>query len=225
MENERLQLNLKRKKTQHELALVTQAYKKQRRRQLYLATRSQPVNATRVTRQMCMQLLVINNFEIAVPRIWLKRRYGDAELKCSYTDEDWNALIEKWFMEAPLEDINKLPDYISPSGLAQYTRAAQFTAEYRTESYVFACNQNKGVAPTSDNVVSRYELERRKLLLSMMNGLDGPPTAPIPIGRRRNWAHWFRIRWGAKYGSMGVREEYTIEQLRAKAWAPTLVAF
>jgi hypothetical protein len=175
------------------------------------------VSATLVTKKKCMLLLVLNNYETVVPRIWLKRQYDDAELNCSYTDEDWNVLIGGWFMDTPTIDLDKLPDYTSPSGLAQYKRAAQFTAEYKTEAWIFVCNKNKGVAPTSDKVASRYELERRRLFLSMMNGLDGPPTEPNLISRRRSWAHCFRSRWGTKYSSMGVREDYTIEQLRAKA--------
>jgi hypothetical protein len=217
MEKELLELNLKRKETQRHLADVKHAYTKKRRRQLLLAKQSQPENATLVTKNMCMLLLLLNNYGTVVPRIWLKRKYDDTEMNCSYTDTDWDVLIERWFMETPTIDLERLPDYDSRTGLAQYQRAAQFTAEYKTENWIFACNKNKGVAPTSDKVSSIYELERRRIFLSMLNGLDGPPSDPKLIVKRRSWAHLFRSRWRTKYGSMGVREEYTIEQLRAKA--------
>jgi hypothetical protein len=225
MESEHLELTLKRKLTKLESANVSRVCIKQRRRLAYVAKMSDPVNATLVTRTMCLLLMIMNRFETVVARIWLKRQYIDTESHRSYTDEDRGRLIEKWFMEADAMDVLNLPDYNSSKGLAQYRKAAQFTAEYKTEQWVFECNQNKGVAPTSDHVVSRYEIERRGVFLSLLDGLHGPPNEPDEICRRRSWAVRFRARWGSKYGSMGVREEYTMEQLRGKAWSPTLVAF
>jgi hypothetical protein len=136
MGSEQMESSLKRKITQLESAKVSHACTMHRRRLKYLVKISGPVNATLAARSMCMLLLILNRFATVVARIWLKRQYNAEELNHSYTDEDWCVLIETWFVEAPAVDLGKLPDYNTRSGLAMYTKAAQFTTEYRIEQWV-----------------------------------------------------------------------------------------
>ena len=122
-------------------------------------------------------------------------------------------LVEAIFMRVDVLDIARLSDLCEPSDPRALRAAVRVVHEWRLVTWVRDLNIAKGVAPHTDAVLHQCEHIRLSF-----------PTAAMPPARRgctessaRMWVSRWRRRWGGRHGTLRVRDDLPVDEMRRKA--------
>ena len=127
-------------------------------------------------------------------------------------DEELDTIVEDKFLGADVEHLAGLSDLDAPADPSAMKVARRYFEEWRLVEWVGQLNQGKGVAPSTDLVLTRYEGARSQLPAVCRPGHAG--TAASTKGR--SWAFRWRRRWGGRHGALRAREDITAAEIRDK---------
>jgi hypothetical protein len=74
------------------------------------------------------------------------------------------------------------------------------------------CNEQQGVAPSTEAMLQRLEEQRRRL----PEAARPPPRGSSAEGKGRMCASRLRVRWGGRYGAIRVRDGVPSQEMRDK---------
>ena len=135
-----------------------------------------------------------------------KRRWPAKE------DEELEVMVENVFLAVNVDDLVALCDLRDPKDLGAAKVAVRVSEEWRLVQWVERLNFERGVAPSTEMVLARWAERREELPL-----MCRPPDLGVAAeARSRAWAMRWRRRWGGRHGRIRVREDLSIEEMRAK---------
>lgn len=126
--------------------------------------------------------------------------------------EELQALVEDLFLASEPRRVAELCDQEVPASPAAMRVAARYCVEGGLAEWVGHANQRQGVAPSTEAVLG--ELERRRL--GLPEAIRFPSRGGPVENRARVWALQWRRRWGARHGTIRVREELSVAEMRSK---------
>jgi len=100
-----------------------------------------------------------------------------------------------------------------PSDPSAFKAAVRWSLEWELFLWADKLNAEKGLAPSTGQVLLRAELLRRQLP-------EWHRPAAIGVAAQssaRMWAFRWRKRWGGRHGKIRVRDDIPVEEMRAKA--------
>ena len=122
------------------------------------------------------------------------------------------ALVEEWFLAVRVDDLAAMTDAVAPSDPAAMRDAAPVIEEWRLASWVRLQNVEKGVAPSTADLLLKVASCR------LVHGQPEPQSRGTSANSAsRKWASRFRLRWGGRYGALPVGEDLPLEEMLAKA--------
>ena len=129
------------------------------------------------------------------------------------TEEQLNTIIEDKFLAVDVDHLTGLADLEAPTDPSAMKAAAKFYEEWRLVEWVKQMNVTKGVAPSTERVLARYEEVRTELPVACRPGHVGTAAA----SKARSWARRWRLRWGGRHGTLRARSDITAAEIRDKA--------
>ena len=146
------------------------------------------------------------------PAVVFLRNAGGARGWPDASDDELAFMVEQLFLEADVDEVAALSDESDPLDYHAVRVAARYAREWRLVVWGRRLNEDCGIAPSVRMLVDKaFELG-----VSSSSGVS-----PKPIGRAvgsaaKAWARKFRIRWGARYGSVKAQEVVPVEEMRTK---------
>lgn len=126
--------------------------------------------------------------------------------------------VRELFLQADLGEYAGLVDAASPLDESAMKIALQFWEEWFLISWTKDANRRKGVAPSAGALLQRLA-ERRE---SLPEAVRPPDRGSVAEPRARMWLTRWRRRWGAKHGTIRMRDDVGVEEMREKALAALL---
>ena len=122
-------------------------------------------------------------------------------------------LVENLFLECDTEEETDLANISSPKDPKAFREAVRYSEEWQLSQFVAQQNVELGIAPSTASLLDRWNLRR-----TMYPEAARPPDAgSVAESRGRHFALRFRKRWGAKHGTIRVRDEIPVGEMRDKA--------
>jgi hypothetical protein len=128
-------------------------------------------------------------------------------------EEEIRAMVEDLIYGMGYAELFALCEDENPTDLAAFKAAVRWSWEWELFLWVDKLNTNKGLAPSTGQVLLRAEKLRQEL---------PERHRPVAIGTAaqsssRMWAFRWRKRWGGRHGKIRVRDEISVDEMRAKA--------
>lgn len=136
------------------------------------------------------------------------------------SDEDIGRLVEDTFVDATgtdaaLEQYDALTDASNPYDAVAMRLALRRIADWRVVAWCRELNERIALAPSSDNLLQRFEEVR-----SVMPEEHRPATRGTSgVGGSRRWVSRLRSQYRGRFGKLKVREVVPPEELLAKSRA------
>lgn len=124
-------------------------------------------------------------------------------------------IVNDTFLAAVDADMAKLvglTDESAPTDERSMRVALWYVLEWRLVVWASGLNARRGVAPTTDMVLMRWEIER----LTLPEALRPPPRGGVDCATSREWARRWRERWGATFSRVRVSDEPPVADAREK---------
>ena len=111
------------------------------------------------------------------------------------------------------EEMFALCDDHHPSDPSAFKAAVRWSLEWELFLWANKLNDEKGLAPSTGQVLLRAELLRRQL-----PELHRPAAKGVAAqSSARMWAFRWRKRWGGRHANIRFRDDIPVEEMRAKA--------
>ena len=111
------------------------------------------------------------------------------------------------------DELAALTDKTDPADPVAMRRALAYVEQWRLATWVGQLNSEQGVAPTTESVLGRKEAQSARL----PEDVRPPAVGTSSDARARMWCRRWRLRWGARYARIRVREDVSFEEKRSKA--------
>ena len=131
----------------------------------------------------------------------------------SKSEDDLRTEAEEVFLA--FDDVGQLADLTcleNPSHPEAMKVAVKVVEEWRLAQWVWRLNAQQGVAPSTAQVLQRFEQTSSQL----PDAVRPPYLGEATEARGRMSAHRFRQRWGGRHGRIRVQEDVPLEERRAK---------
>ena len=147
----------------------------------------------------------------------VKYLVGEAEKKKwpAKPEDEVQDLVGNVFLCTSERDIADLCDLRNPKNPGAAKVAARVAEEWRLAAWVESLNLDRGVAPSADTVLQRWEHQRQAL----PEGVRPAPRGSAAEPKARMWLMRLRRRLGGRYGRIPPRDDVPLEDMRAKARA------
>lgn len=127
--------------------------------------------------------------------------------------EELVALVEHIFLSADMTLLSHLVDPASTRYDSAARLAAQFVEEWRIAAWATGLNPDCGVAPSSESIIMKYNNALQALAEHRRPKLVGCMWE----ASARKWAHRWRVRWNASFGSISAGEPITAQDLQTRS--------
>jgi len=129
------------------------------------------------------------------------------------SEEEVVAVVEDLMIGAGQSELTALCDEEHPSDIAAFKIAASWSLEWDLFQWVDKLNTDKGLAPSTEQVLQKAEQLRRELPEWLRPAAKGIAAE----ARARVWAFRWRRRWGGRHAKIRCRDDIPLEEMRAKA--------
>ena len=146
------------------------------------------------------------------PAVKYLAQYASCRKWPAKSKEELVAMVEQMFLTADMASLSDLVDSASTQYDSAARIAAQFVEEWRVAAWAIDLNSNCGVAPSSEDIIIRYNNAVQALAENRRPKLVGCMWE----GSARMWAQRWRERWGASFGSIRAGETITAQELKAR---------
>ena len=140
-----------------------------------------------------------------------KQRYHHATV----ARHDLIAVVEQWVIDLPQASYDILLLPVSESEVKAVQVARKFFAEHSTAMWIERNNEQKGVAPGTFSVMSKFDHELVGAQ-RVLNDMDYDLRQDVRLPRHRSFAFRFRKRWQISLHSLKDRGDIPMETKRAK---------
>ena len=128
-------------------------------------------------------------------------------------EDEVKSMVEDVFLEADVGFLASLADMENPADAEAMRLALPYIEQRRLVVWATGLNEQHGLAPSTEAVLQRLEQSRARI----PERARPPYQGIVADNRGRKWAQQFRRRWGARHGSMKVRDVVPLPELRDKA--------
>lgn len=128
--------------------------------------------------------------------------------------EELTALVEQWFVDTSRE-LDESSERGETRRRAKWTKARKFLLGDRAFRWTMGLNADKGVAPTTSEVL-RFCAGNGDEALSRVQAQELPGT-DVRLASNRMWARRWRVTFGMKIGKIRLRESISVEEKKVKA--------
>ena len=177
---------------------------------------------------VCLAIYILSGFNMAAAEAFIHD--ARARRKRRLTEEvlaaDIPSMVRQWFRDFPLERLYALqqPDEDSIPDQGVHAEASKYIAKFETAAWVADQNYERGVAPTYDALVFKYNEELQKRDLGHLSerlrwSAEGGDGRPGVAGRAaRAWCGRFCKQFAFSRRRLGVGSEMPPTELEEKAW-------
>lgn len=131
---------------------------------------------------------------------------------CDIADKPLLEIAERSFLDADLEYVTALADVAHPADAKAMRVARRQLAEWKLFEWCESLNVNKGATPSTGALLRRAQ-QCGDALPDAIFALS--PSGSIALVARA-WAQKWRRRWGARLGTLRVRETLSVDEMRSK---------
>ena len=146
------------------------------------------------------------------PAVVFLRNAGRARGWPDLSEDELAYMVEELFLDIGVDELAALADESDPLDCKVALVAARYAREWRLVMWGRRLNCECGIAPSVRMLVDKaYELG-----VTSSTGVSQKPIGCAVGGAAKAWARKFRIRWGARVGSVKVQEFVPLEEMQMK---------
>ena len=134
------------------------------------------------------------------------------------SEEELETIVVDLFLKVDAVELAGLTDTEGPADPAAMVAALPVVEQWRLVAWTAGANTTKGVAPSTDALLHRLEVERLKL----PEAVRPEPRGTVADSRAREWARRWRRRWGGRHGKLKICEAISVPDMQAKARVTTV---
>ena len=154
-------------------------------------------------------IFALSDWSVAIPMDYIRSK----DLLPRPEDQDDMRQRLLYWHENATEETKAAMKVPATSNISQYNTAAKYVSELKLHSWVQSENMEKGIAPSSRDV-----LEIRRCILSSREASLSSSSLPPPLKRKeKKWLTTWRKRWNIGVGSFGQQAILSEAVMEAKA--------
>ena len=207
----------------HESLLELESEEDQRKREMrrlsldYFRVRQRVVRNHCKVSSYCKQIILVlfalrGDVKLAVEYL---QRYKKRYHKISCTFEELSTFVENVVIEVPQEEFNTLLEPVSARDVKAFNAAKKFAAEHAAVLWVEHNNEVKGVAPATENVMEKYDLEYVGAV-RVASDMEYDKRRDLRLCRHRSFAWRWRQRWAVAVKALREQNNITLQERQRK---------
>ena len=213
------QLEAKRRELKAVSAEKRKLDEQERHRKRKAARESDPGHASPYVRQVCMQLYVLNGYDVLVAREYLLTSRRNHEVP-EFPTAVLESVVLDWFTALDSAQLVELQDPSCAKQKRAHAAAVTFFREHELGVWVASHNDARGLAPRTTAVAEHYD--QHGSLIAGTHGVgSGPPRTNLVSAKNRMFFSRWRKRTGVRIGKIPASGNMPIDTKRAKVHLPS----
>ena len=206
----------------HESLLELECEEDQRKREMrrlsldYFRVRQRVVRNHCKVSTYCKQIILVL-FALQGVAVEYLQRYKKRYHKISCTFEELSTFVENVVIEVPQEEYNTLLEPVSARDVKAFNAAKKFAAEHAAVLWVEHNNEVKGVAPATENVMEKYDLEYVGAV-RVASDMEYDKRRDLRLCRHRSFAWRWRQRWAVAVKALREQNNITLQERQRKVF-------